>query len=232
MLVQYDEYKTQVLTYGRRLAEKGYIVGTSGNVSMAIEGEDAIAITPSSKDYMQLTVDDICIVDYNLKQLDGPYRPSIETGMHLAFYRERKDVNAVIHTHQVYASIFSLLNEPIPALFDEAAMYIGNVVDIVPYAISGSLDLARNVTDKLKNQCNCYILQNHGAVVCGTSIETAFRNVEVLERVAHVYYNTLALGKEATKLPELVVNLLFQSLQGEQKKECKRKEAFRHSESQ
>ena len=94
--------------------------------------------------------------------------------------------------------IFSL----IPALFDEIAFEIGDSVEIVPYAISGSSDLAQNVVGKLDNHCFCYLIQNHGALSLGKDIDQAWKNAELLEKVAQVYYCALTTGRKITTLPK------------------------------
>lgn len=198
---KYVQYKEEVLKYSQLLYNKGYIVGTGGNVSVLIEGEDLIAITPSGKDYMTLTPEDICVVDFNMSLIEGKFKPSIETGMHICIYQNRRDVKAVMHTHQTFASVFALINEPIPALFDEVVLSIGDTVDVIPYALSGTTDLVKNVAEKLDNQNNCYIMQNHGALSLGINLQKAFTNVELLEKCSRVYYYALSTGKEITTLP-------------------------------
>ncbi len=220
---KYDDYKRLVLQYSQELTHKGYLVGTGGNLSMRIEGEDAVAITPSSRDYLGLCPEDICIVDWNQQVIEGELKPSVETGMHTAVYKHRLDVNAIVHTHQPYASIFSLINQPIPALFDEQVMNLGNVIEVVKYGVSGSVDLLTNIDARLDNQCNAYILQNHGALCLGTRIEEAARNVELLEKCARVYYYALTTGKEITRLPAEMEEAIFELHKGEQRQEIRRK---------
>ncbi len=219
----YQGYKQEVLKYSQIIAKEGYVVGSGGNVSLRIPGEEALAITPSGMDYFDLSADDICIVGYDSTLIEGPHRPSVETGFHIAVYRNRPDVNAVMHTHQVFASVFTLLNQPIPALFDEQVLRLGNIVDIVPYAVSGSPELARNVAGKLGNNCNCYLLQNHGALCLGIDLNKALQNVKLLEKTARVYYYALTLKKEITNIPEPAAQLFFGILKNEQKNEISRK---------
>lgn len=207
------------------LVKEGYVQGTGGNVSMLIEGEDAIVVTPSQKEYDSITYKDMCVVDFDLNIIeDNGCKPSVETSLHLTVYRNRPDVNAVIHTHQMYASIFSLINHPIPALFDEVASTIGPQVDIVPYALSGSPQLAENVKSKLGNLCNCYIMQNHGALAIGPDLQKAKRNAELLEKCARVYYYALSTGKEITPLPQNIQELMGQIVKGKINNEIQRKE--------
>ncbi|HPG87958.1 MAG TPA: class II aldolase/adducin family protein, partial [Spirochaetales bacterium] len=94
---KYDEYREKVVEYSKMVFSKGYTAGSGGNVSMLIEGENALAITPSGKDYSRFTPAEICIVDLDLQPIEGTMRPSIETGMHAAVYKNRRDVNAIIH---------------------------------------------------------------------------------------------------------------------------------------
>ena len=78
-----------------------------------------------------------------MNRIDGTREPSMESGMHGVVYERRPDVNAIVHTHQTRASMFSVINRPIPALFDEVCMNIGEIVEVVPYALSGSRELVR-----------------------------------------------------------------------------------------
>ncbi len=210
---KYDLYKKEVLACTRWLSEQGYfgaLRGTGGNVSVRIEGERAVAVTPSTLPYRDLSFADICIVDFDLKVIEGEYPPSVETGMHIAVYRNRLDVNAVVHTHQVKASVLSLINQPMPALYDEVALHTGDIVDIVPYALSGTPELIENVTAKLDNNCHCYILQNHGALNLGATLEKAWLNVELLEKSAETYIAALSTGRKITPIPVEISNLLVE----------------------
>ena len=168
----YDLYKQEVYDTTIKLAEKGLLLGTGGNVSRKIEGEDLLAVTPSGVDYNELRLDQICLVDFQRDMIEGELMPSVETGMHISVYQNRQDINAVVHTHQPYASIFSLILQEIPALFDEQVANLGREVAIVPYGLSGSNELLINITMALENQCNAYILQNHGVLVQGIPVRT------------------------------------------------------------
>ncbi len=208
---KYDRYKREVLACTQWLSAHGYfgaLRGTGGNVSVRVEGEPAVAVTPSRRAYRELSFTDICIVDFDQKVIEGASTPSVETGMHLAVYRHRLDVNAVVHTHQVKASALSLINQPIGPLYDEVVLHLGDVVDIVPYAFSGTSELTDHVTGKLGNNCHAYILQNHGALSLGESLDDAWRNVELLEKSAETYLAALSTGREVVQLPAAVVSQL------------------------
>ena len=203
----YDLAKLTVLGATHWLAEHGYLgqKSSGGNISLKVANHDAIAITPSGQPYLELSVEDVCVVDLDGNPLEGYLQPSIEAGMHLGIYKHRPDVNAVIHTHQTYASVLSILNRPIPALFDEIIVEIGPVVEIIPYAFSGSAELVQNVAGKLGNQCHCYLIQNHGALSLGSDMERAMKNAELLENVARIYYHALATGLEVDELSDAAI---------------------------
>lgn len=201
----FNHAKEQVLQAARWLCDQGYFggkLGSGGNVSMAAADRQTVAITPSGIAYTDMTVDDICILDMQQKQLEGDRTPSMEAGMHVGIYRRRPDVNAVVHTHQLFASVLAVIDEPIPALFDEITAQIGPVVEIIPYAVSGSRQLAHNVTGRLDNGCCCYIIQNHGALNLGRDMAAALKNAELLEKVAQAYFYALCTGKKISRLPE------------------------------
>jgi len=135
---QLETYTEQIVAACRVLVERGYLMATGGNVSLRVPEQNGFAITPSNYDYSKMTAEDVCILDLELKALASQRAPSIESSLHATVYQTRPDVNAVVHTHQVYASALALINAPIPALFDEQARFLGRSVEIIPYAPSGT----------------------------------------------------------------------------------------------
>jgi L-ribulose-5-phosphate 4-epimerase len=211
-MTKYESYKKNVLEASQWLYEQGYFGsqrGSGGNVSMRVN-ETVMAITPSSVRYPELTVEDICIVDFDLAVIEENHKlkPSVESAMHSIIYRNRPDVNAIVHTHQIYGSVFSLINTPIPALFDEVAFSLGQTIDVVSYALSGSPELVSNVAGKLSNNANAYILQNHGILALGKDLDKAILHAELLEKVAHIYCLALSTGEPVTTLPESIVEVV------------------------
>jgi len=197
-------YQTSVLEASEWLARNGFFgatLGTGGNVSLRIPGEDMLAITPTSKRYRDLAPEEICVVDFAGKVLAGPFSPSIEMGMHIAVYVHRPDIGAVVHTHQEYASVFSLLGHPVPVLFEEVAFKIGQEISMIPFAPAGSAALANHVSEKLANGACGYILQNHGALLLAKSMDEALLHAELLEKMCRIYYFALTTGKPISPLP-------------------------------
>jgi L-fuculose-phosphate aldolase len=192
--------KKEVLEAAQRMARRGLVVGTSGNVSMrldSLEGREALAITPTGLYYDSLTVDDIAIVDFEGQRMEGNHTSSIETMLHIGVYRARKKVSAVIHTHPIFGSILAVTGIEIPPILDDQVTYLGGEIKIAPYALPGSQELVQNVVSALGPR-NALILANHGALCVGRDMKEAFTNCEMLEKTARVYLAALATGKVNT----------------------------------
>ena len=215
---QYKPAKQLIVQTAKELVHKGYLMATGGNISMRILGQDAFAITPSNFDYMKMTPDDVCTLDFDLNPLEGELKPSVEAAMHGAIYQVRGDVNAVVHTHQVYASALTLIKAPIPSLFDEQARFLGRSVAIIPYAPSGTGILKNTIAKHVKNHDNAFMMQNHGALVFGHDMERAAHNVEILEKCALAYLLALVSERKVSKIPLAIREIAFAKLRKDQKK--------------
>jgi L-ribulose-5-phosphate 4-epimerase len=213
-----DPHKKQIVDTAQALVRKGYLMATGGNLSLRIPGQNAFAITPSNYDYFKMTPEDVCLLDFELREIEGHLKPSVESGMHGAVYQIRPDVNAIVHTHQAYVSALTLIKAPIPALFDEQARFLGRSVDIIPYAPSGTGWLRNTVARHVKNHNNAFMMQNHGALVFGHDMERAVHNVEILEKCALAYLLAICSERKITKIPLAVREVAFSKLRKDQKK--------------
>ncbi len=216
-MAQYTASRELVVTTCRTLLDRGYLKATEGNVSVRVPGRELFAITPTSYDYAKMQTDDICVLDYGLHRITGTMKASIEAGMHAAVYQQRPDVNAILHTHQPYASALALMGKPIPALFDEQVRYLGRGVPIVGYAPSGTSFLKSRVKARLKSGDNAYILANHGVLVLGGDVEGAIHNMALLEKVALDYLLTLLSGEKAATIPLPIREIAFAKLRADEK---------------
>ena len=215
--------RQHVVDMCRTMLQRGYLKATEGNVSVRIPGQRLYAVTPSNYDYDQMRVEDICIVDFEGKHVPDPggsgLAPSIECGMHANVYRERPDVNAIVHTHQPYASALAYLRKEIPALTDEQVRFLGKKVAIIDYAPAGTGFLAKNVQKKVASGDNAFIIANHGIVAVGTDPDRAVFNMALLEKVSIAYL--LALTTEAGKvytIPAAIREIAFTKLRSDEKR--------------
>ncbi|GIH11506.1 hypothetical protein Rhe02_95730 [Rhizocola hellebori] len=222
--MRYFSSRQHVVDMCKTMLERGYLKATEGNISVRIPGHRLYAVTPSNYDYNRMRVQDICIVDFDGKHVpDDPGAlglvPSIECGMHANIYRERPDVNAIVHTHQPYASALAFLRKPIPALTDEQVRFLGRQVAIIDYAPSGTGFLAKNVQKKVTSGDNAFIIANHGIVALGTDPDRAVFNMALLEKVSLAYL--LALTTEAGKvytIPTAIREVAFSKLRKDEKR--------------
>ena len=126
-------------------------------------------------------------------------------------------MNAVVHTHQVYASALALTHTPIPALYDEQIKFLGRSVEIVDYAPSGTPFLKNNVVKRLSNHANAYILQNHGALLLGPDPDRTIFNVQLLEKCAITYILAMCTEKKISKIPTAFREIAFMMLRKDEK---------------
>lgn len=195
--------KTLVLETSRKMAEKGLVVGNSGNVSLRLppeSGRELLAITPTSRYYDLLTPQDIPVIDFETEPVEGDLPPSSESFLHIGIYQVRKNVGAVIHTHSLYASAMAVAHLEIPCILDDQMAVIGGEVKLAEYAPSGSDNLNQNAIQGLGGR-NAVILANHGVVGVGKDLREAFTVCELVEKSAQVFYLSLTMGK-VNLLPE------------------------------
>jgi L-fuculose-phosphate aldolase len=206
--MSWQEEKQEVMDACRRIVAAGLVAGSSGNVSRRVVGPDGaplVIITPTRLPYHRLTVDDILVIDMEGDPVEGEGVPSSETLVHLAAYRARADVGAVIHTHSLYASALSVAGLEIPPIFDEQVVFLGGPVSVAEYAIAGGQELADNACAAL-GEGNAVLLSNHGVVGVGADLNEAASICELVERLAQVYVFAHGLG-QVRPLPENAVEV-------------------------
>jgi L-fuculose-phosphate aldolase len=190
--------RNAVVEYGKKMVAAGLTSGTGGNLSVADRAAKKMAISPSGIDYGATYPDDVAVL--NLKDgrvAEGERTPSSEFNFHLALYRKRPDVGAVVHTHSPYATTMACLQWEIPAVHYLVG-FAGKKVPVAPYATFGTEELARNVADTIGDY-NALLMANHGLVAVGPNLATAFAVAEEIEFVARIYYQTRCVG-----LPPLI----------------------------
>lgn len=183
---------------GRRLRDSCLVLGTWGNVSCRID-EYRMAITPSGMDYESLTPEQIPIVDFRSDELtwEGSHEPSAERKLHAAIYRERKDVNAIVHVHSPYASTVAAARREVPPILDDMVQVIGPSVRVAEYALPATKKIVKTTLRALKGR-NAALMANHGAVCLGRDMEEAFTCALVLERSCKSFIEAEFLGGAKT----------------------------------
>ena len=208
MSSRWADEKHAVLLAAQEMTALGLVTGTSGNVSVRLaprdESGELLVVTPSGKPYDTLRDDDIAVVDFDVEPVEGDLTPSSETLMHVGIYRTRPDVQAVIHTHSVFASVAAVAGLAIPPIIDEMTITLGGAVELSPYAFPGTEELADNVCAALGER-KAALIGSHGAVGVGRDLDEALAVCVLVERMAQVFVLASALG-EVSPLPDDVVD--------------------------
>ena len=182
-----------ICTYGRKLITSQLTTGSGGNLSIINREAGLIAIKPTGIDYFELQPQDIVVINPAGEIVDGKYKPSSEVSFHLGLLNNRPDINAVVHTHQVYATTIACMGWELPAVHYLVG-FSGNKVPIADYATYGTRELADNIL-KAIGSYNACLMANHGLVTVGNNMATAFAAAEELELVARIYYQTRCMGE-------------------------------------
>ena len=191
---RYGRLRRGVLEAARAMHHHGLVAASSGNVSARVPDEvDLLAITTAGKDYASMGLEETVVVDFAGEPVEGDGLPSSEMLMHVAVYRARPDVHAVMHTHSVYASALAVVGRPLPPLIDEMVLLLGDGIGVSAYAFPGTEEIGDAVVAALGER-NAALIRNHGLVGVGAGLRQALHVCLLAERIAHVYAVATALG--------------------------------------
>jgi len=179
------ETRKKVVEKGIEMLATSLTVGTWGNLSCRVPGEDYIAITPTGMSYDTLVPEDIVVLDLRGNTVSGTRKPSIEVPLHLAIYNAREDVQAIVHTHSAYATAMAVARREIPGAVEDLVQIVGGNVRVNEYALPGTEQLGINTVKAMEGR-NAVLLANHGMLGVGRNLEEAFRVCQVVEKSAQV----------------------------------------------
>ena len=191
-----EDLKESIRQVALKAQREGLCKHKAGNFSVFDKETGYVVITPSGVDREVLKASDMIVIDTDALVIErsGDLKPSSEVLMHLAIYKNRPDLRAIAHTHSKYATVFSVLNKPVPPIVYET-MFLGcsgNTIPVAPYGRPGTKDLAENVSRTLTNNNAC-LMQWHGAIACHEdSIEEAYLNACYVEELSEIYHHVLS----------------------------------------
>ena len=189
--------REEICAMGRRIHEKGFIAANDGNLSARLN-ENEILCTPTMQSKGYLKPEDLCTVDMKGNQLAGVKKRSSEVMLHLQVYRQRPDVQAVVHCHPPHATAFAIAREPIPqCVLPEVEIFLGEV-PIAAYATPGSEEFSKSI-EPFVPDCNVILLANHGTLSFGTDLELAFWWTEILD----AYCRILMLARQLAPIQHI-----------------------------
>ena len=184
--------RQEIIEGGLRLVKEGLVARTWGNISIRVD-DSHMLITPSGRTYEDLTPDDIVLVNYHTSKHEGNIKPSSEKELHCEIYRTRKNIHAVIHTHQMNASTVAAAHREVPPILDDMAQIIGPTVRVADYALPSTKKITKKTVKALKGR-NAALMANHGAVCIGRDLEEAFVVCQVLEKACKAFIEAEFLG--------------------------------------
>lgn len=189
--------KEQMCDIGRRIWLRGFCAGNEGNHSYRI-AENRVLCTPTGVSKGQLKPDDLCTVDLEGKQLAGSRKRTSEISLHLAIYKARPDVKAVIHSHPPHATAFAVAGIDLPTcVHPEAEVFLGPV-KMAKYVTPGDQRLGESVLPFVKDS-NTILLQSHGVVTFDMDLEKAYYELEIVD----AYARLLILAKQVGGIRQL-----------------------------
>jgi L-fuculose-phosphate aldolase len=202
--------RADIVEVGRRMYARAYTASNDGNISVRLGG-DRLLMTPKSVCKGFMTPDMMCITDLDGRKLQGDRDPSSEMLMHLEVYRQRPDVQAVVHAHPPIATGFAVAGIPLNrAVLAEVLTTLGSI-PIAEYATPSTAELPRAVAKYIKAH-DGMLLANHGALTVGTDVFAAYYKMETIEHFAKISLVARLLGNENLIAREEVERL--QALRG------------------
>lgn len=183
----------EIVSYAGRIARLDLAPNTQGNLSARDPDSGLVAITPHDYPYEEMTADDVVVLDLAGGVVSGQRQPSHETDVHLTVYRERADVQAIVHAEPIYVNVFGVLGRPIPPVVVSQLLAVGGDTPVMPFMPSGSetfgLEMLRAMGER-----NAVVWAQHGCLTIGPDLEAAFRVTVALEGGAKIAYLAAVLG--------------------------------------
>lgn len=191
--------QAEVVKAAKDMYASGLVAGTWGNISARIDGE-YMAITPSGMEYESLRADQMVVVKMDTLEYEGALKPSIEAVVHAAIYRDRPEVNGIVHTHSTYALTVASARKEIPPICEDQVQILGGSIRVSDYVMPGTKELADACVAALRGR-NGALIANHGAISCDVTLRKALTGAAIIEKAAQVYLLSMLLGG-AKELPQ------------------------------
>ena len=189
-----EQLKEQLWKLHLELPKNGLVKWTGGNVSARDPESGLVVIKPSGVLYEDLRPEDHVVLDLQGKVVEGKLKPSSDTASHLYIYRQRPDVNGVVHTHSGYATAFAALGRPIPVYLTAMADEFGGPIPCAGFALIGGEEIGRQVVEHIGNS-PAVLLKNHGVFTVGPTARAAVKAAVMTEDVARATWLALQLGQ-------------------------------------
>ena len=192
------DQRNRVIEYSLKLNSTNLSPLRSGNISLRgrEDDKDGYLITPSGRKYETLKPEDIVFMGLNeeVEKKASDKNPSSEWRFHRDIYVNKKDAQAIVHTHSPHATAVSSHGKTIPPFHYMIALAGGEDIKCAEYATFGTEELSNNIIKALENRTAC-LMSNHGQVAFGKNLESAFELAQEIENICHQYTIALKLGQ-------------------------------------
>lgn len=188
----YEKEKQEVIKAALALKEYRLIALSGGNVSMRTP-EGHVIVTPSGMLYETMVTDDVVVLDLDGNVVEGTRKVSVDTEAILYILKNMPQVNAVIHTHQVYASAVGLVEDVLPAAVTTLPNACLGPITVAPFSSAASLEMGIMAVKYMNNK-RAVILKNHGVITVGGTLKEALYSAVYLEDAAKTYIMAKAIG--------------------------------------
>jgi L-fuculose-phosphate aldolase len=195
------ETKEQLLWVAKEMLRTNLVQGTAGNLGARLPDGNAV-LTPSSLDYMDMTLEDLVVCDLDGNVLEGTRGPTTEKALHLTALRSHDNIDATMHCHAKFATMFALTRTPIPAVIEEFDVFVGGDVDVADYRTTGTDDLAAEVASRVGEKA-AVLMANHGLFAVGKNPKDVLHIAALVERTAEIVWGARQLGDVVPLPPEV-----------------------------
>ena len=211
-----DDLKKDVLAANKELVKRNLVIYSWGNVSAIDRDKDIIVIKPAGYPYAEMTVDDLSVVDMDGNIIAGPHKPAVDLPTHLVLYRSFKEVNAIVHTHSTYATMWAQSGKPIPPMGTTHADYFLGEVPctraLKEEEVAGQYEqetgnvIVDALTAKDPLQVPGVLTFQHGPFTWGEDVWEAVHKSVVLEELAQMALGTLLINPDVLPIPDYLAN--------------------------
>jgi L-fuculose-phosphate aldolase len=195
------ETREQLLWVAQEMLRTNLVEGTAGNCSARLPDGNAV-LTPSSLDYLTMTLDDLVVCDMEGNVVEGHRSPTSEKALHLTALRDHPEIGATMHCHAKFSTMFALTRTSIPAVIEEFDVFVGGDVDVAEYRTTGTEELAVEIASHVGKKA-AVLMANHGLFAVGKNPKDVLHIAALIERTAEIIWGARALGT-VVPLPEAV----------------------------
>ena len=201
-----EKFRREVCELHHELPRNNLVAWTSGNISGRDPESGLVVIKPSGVMYPDLAPDTMVVLDLDGNIMEGTLKPSSDTATHLYIYRQRPDVNGIVHTHSAFATAFAAAGQPIPPVLTAICDEFGGEIPLGGFALIGDEAIGMEVVRSIGNS-PAILMQNHGVFTFGKSARAAVKAAVMVEDAARTVYYAMQLGEPISIPDDMVARL-------------------------